>query len=808
MHWYRLAQKGLPYGYWLSPEGDLILVSTFGHARKAREILGVESEDQIEGFDNSYAALWAKGWIRMVCQPFFGMVWTQNPTYSQIKVIKELAEDYFIKDNNNINNITINNAGPRNLREFNEMLNGRMPTITSFDFSKFYKQANIPPTQYGYWLSTSGEFVPVENHVKHAKELLKNNPLSDFENYGVYGTMFREGWIRLVAYGNGPTFIEFRNKPTPSQKMAIMKLLEERNQIDGSFVKDIVINNFRPTSLREVNESLYRESKSLKNIKQAAGLPYGYWLAPDGTLLPVDYQNHQGVAIKALGYANSEDYFNKNRTGRPYDELFAKGYIRLITSDNFDIQIDMLEPTNAQVKTLLELAEDYYVDNKRIINNISVEKNRDWDSPNNWNQFYQMLTGSVTGENWKQRYASQASTVKQATSSSYGYWVSPQGEAVPVSDHYTGAEKIIENNKKDFNNIGNLGKFDGIYNTMFGNHWVRMVTTNGSDIEFYHPLTGPQKKTILGILEDKGVLNSNLITNVTINNSVPKNIRELNESLNATSQSHNTIKQAGRPYGYWLSPIGELVEVSFNEEHEGHWGVGLKILGASSDEELLEMYGGDGNPYEILFRMGWVRLVTEYEMGVEFTTPPTSQQKKIIIELAEDYGFLQGRSLTRVFVNNKRQINTLLELNQALNKTASKAKTATLNKTADDVYGYWISPKGETVEVPPYGHFQIGANILGFKDPLQVPYNKDVYSELYSQGWVRMVTRGMAFVQFKQPPTGPQRQTILGILEDRNFLDNFLDKVVINEQKPNNIRNLNQMLLGALVASTFYELKI
>jgi|19_taG_2_1085344.scaffolds.fasta_scaffold00682_16 predicted small secreted protein len=81
--------------------------------------------------------------------------------------------------------------------------------------------------------------------------------------------------------------------------------------------------------------------------------PYGYWMEPDGNLIPVQQHNTSGMEI-----AKSKHGATEKDIDDIYDFLFNLGYIRIITSNqSLYINTKYNTPSPTQIRVLSELGQ-------------------------------------------------------------------------------------------------------------------------------------------------------------------------------------------------------------------------------------------------------------------------------------------------------------------------------------------------------------------------------------------------------------------------------------------------------------------
>jgi len=97
--------------------------------------------------------------------------------------------------------------------------------------------------------------------------------------------------------------------------------------------------------------------------------------------------------------------------------------------------------------------------------------------------------------------------------------------------------------------------------------------------------------------------------------------------------------------------------------------------------------------------------------------------------------------------------DTLSEVRQHVRRVilGESATADTPLSIRDTGYGYWISPKGELIEVPSHGHAKVAGELAKKRGIKGVPDDEYSYEDAYripfvKKGWVRVVTGGRELV--------------------------------------------------------------
>lgn len=199
-------------------------------------------------------------------------------------------------------------------------------------------------------------------------------------------------------------------------------------------------------------------------------------------------------------------------------------------------------------------------------------------------------------------------------------------------------------------------------------------------------------------------------------------------------------------YGAWLAPDGTITPVDYQE----HSWVAGKILG-----EKFNTFKAEEN----LLNSGYVAITFHGGFAIRHRKGLSDEQLKRILNL---YKSKKGSSLTIDTPSGMRYINDPQELFFAL--TDNKVTEADLNykilKRATGVYGHWISPNGQTIEIPSYqGHLESAKNIIKDLD-IDISESQNPSESLNELGWMRTAYDSSEMViSSKATPTGPQSET-------------------------------------------------
>jgi len=211
----------------------------------------------------------------------------------------------------------------------------------------WFKNTKYASLCYGYWVDPDGETIPV-NFEEHESILLQ-------KGINNYKEAYDNGWIKITQH-YGDFELEIRDKkPTNQQISAILNLYEEfaasQNNMNLS-LNHIMINiNFKryelktKHGLKNILQSGQKPQSILASKKTAGIKHYGYWLKPNGELIPVTFENHEKTIAKFNIYG--------------YSDAYEQGWVKITTAPNIMyVSNKIKEPNAIQKKIILELYED------------------------------------------------------------------------------------------------------------------------------------------------------------------------------------------------------------------------------------------------------------------------------------------------------------------------------------------------------------------------------------------------------------------------------------------------------------------
>lgn len=222
-------------------------------------------------------------------------------------------------------------------------------------------EANIPETTYGYWITDVGDILVVANQ-QHLVVAQKHG-------FKTYEECYDAGWIRLVCKMSlyvipsgklNELSVRFADQKPSWKAMSALRSISRSGFV--RFALDIeprssvefiskTFEDYRPFY------SLASQHRAKKEQVAEAAIPsadYGYWIKPDGEILPVSFEDHVIVLKMESGLHR-------------YSDAYRAGWIRIVTDADFSFNFEEGKPTRRAISSLRRLAKlkdfrRYYVD--------------------------------------------------------------------------------------------------------------------------------------------------------------------------------------------------------------------------------------------------------------------------------------------------------------------------------------------------------------------------------------------------------------------------------------------------------------
>lgn len=214
-------------------------------------------------------------------------------------------------------------------------------------------------------------------------------------------------------------------------------------------------------------------------------------------------------------------------------------------------------------------------------------------------------------------------TKKEAITGSYGSWLSPEGELIPVDhqEHSWVASKIL----------GEKYESMTAEDQLLAKGYAALKYLGGLAVRHNVGLTDIQIQKILALYKAQNTPSAHVQTmgeNKRANDATELFFILNDSKIAGLGINSKVIKQATLTYGHWISPTGQVIEV---EEYQGHHNTAKQIL-EDMDVVSTSKFGYKGD----LMEMGWAKTAYEAsEMLISSDSNPNDQQADIIQKLAQ-----------------------------------------------------------------------------------------------------------------------------------------------------------------------------
>jgi len=289
--------------WWINPKGELY--PTTNH----KEFVFKHPEFFEISALPPYERAFAKGWVRVACNPY--LLFFQIPSFNDryLRTIKDALTELPTHIKNVRISLSDDSMGEYITLPYDELIEAQ-----SFDELRqnMTKEAGMIPmskqaeTIYGYWVSPQGEMYPVETFQGHHDFVIEHPEL--FGHSGIVGThalAYSKGWVRIVlAYKEINISVPNNDKKYFGIIQSILPLLPKRDQIIIAFKNnnDFIITTYfdlidshsfnelkknmakeaKPISSRDVE--LYGVPEAIRNPPQNITTPYVVQMDSDGSL--------------------------------------------------------------------------------------------------------------------------------------------------------------------------------------------------------------------------------------------------------------------------------------------------------------------------------------------------------------------------------------------------------------------------------------------------------------------------------------------------------------------------------------------
>lgn len=585
-----------------------------------------------------------------------------------------------------------------------------------------------------FWINAEGKLIPLPAHMKEHYDYAEEH----FGGFG-YAALYKaieSGWVRIRTFGETLIVTIGENSLKDSAIRAFMKYLKE-NLFDK--VELAVINGPRHVKYIEVNSdktginkiyALLKENRYkskpidydnidnlLKDLEASEfeNQQYGYWFTDNGEQLDVPEMEHDRTAKQYIKHnkPKAKIDFNSNWSDSKYYVLNQLGWIRVVVTDD-SISVEFRE---------------------RTVSTKAIQAFVKFISNNGFDEYAIDMPGTaykVFDSKKKQAYIKEIKKYIRnniEASEGYGAWITDKGEVINVKfeDHSNEADKYIS--KHLYQEYSDFIKQSGIMSPVLfclNRGWIRIVN-EGIILSIEIDKNNVAKKAYIALIKyvndnyfDKFSVDLNARAedyshkNFELQNADKKFLSFVRSNINKAVTASNT------PYGYWITPKGELLEV--DNSSLGHGAVfkdyDSKTPTGYSNEEKLEIIAYNNNWFAL--KHGWIRLVESYTEGQyhinigknsvsskalsKLTTFIPRIDDRIIIEVTEDEN-QNGKSYS---IKQKAEAIKLIKqnVNKAITASLPLPKSELLIDEANNVLPdnskiveTWSNPEGYKIHL-------------------------------------------------------------------------------------------------------------
>lgn len=309
--------------------------------------------------------------------------------------------------------------------------------------STLTEKYEIPGTYYGYWITHTGEYLPVDDEAHHwtALDWFEQNPHEgNVRELGVFETAYKKGWIRIIDNGDPDEHVHVSIlNPADVSPVAARAILPWIRQVDDRRdVHTIIFDLGRGHPLPRwgsypTKKELYKYFWDLSKVNRQkvveAEIPeteYGYWITHHGEFLDVPFENHAMVAHR---------YFQKHpeemKAGiSGYERAFELGWVRIIDSNGVNIRVRNPKECRAEaLRSLLGYLGQVHKDNRVFVDLGYQSPPLQSKTPHipTKQEITKYFMRFLIGKRRPQMVAEG-----EIPPTRYGYWITDQGEFIPV----------------------------------------------------------------------------------------------------------------------------------------------------------------------------------------------------------------------------------------------------------------------------------------------------------------------------------------------------------------------------------------
>ena len=243
---------------------------------------------------------------------------------------------------------------------------------------------DIKPTNYGYWITSNGEFIPVSSAFGHGATVSEYFPTSPTKREAM-----ENGWIKVThTTGYDSIAIQYHYQNVSKQAISnLVAFIREDMKEGRSFFFDYMIRDrgsVYPRTLTNYTDAIRNLRRFPETLKEAVDYPpafYGYWITNSGEILPVN----DGHEVSAELYMNQlgmdSSIFNILKMSATRYAIEGLGWVRIVTERHGIVYIDFMSETinHKVVLVLIDFLQTYSKDNRVFQYKIDVTEGMSFD---------------------------------------------------------------------------------------------------------------------------------------------------------------------------------------------------------------------------------------------------------------------------------------------------------------------------------------------------------------------------------------------------------------------------------------------
>jgi hypothetical protein len=435
------------YGYWITDEGEFLDVPYENHAMVAHRYFQKHPEKMGPTRISGYERAFELGWIRII---------DRNRVNIRIRDPKECTPEALRSLLGYIGQVHKDNRIFIDLGWSAEKLDAKVPHLpTRQEITKYLMrvligkrrpqmvaEAQIPETDYGYWITHDGQMLPVSRqaHEPVAERYLRAHPELGRPKQDAMTHVLDLGWIRIIDVWQHSVSMAMDGTPDQKEQTIGISVMDPRKvplpalntllgylrQTDAgkyymdAFDRDIPNKRWGKNDVVNYFKQLFFRAKK-QQVAEGEIPPtrYGYWITDKGEFIPVRGQYHQMVA---------DQYFPKGDGLNRLVRAYRAGWIRVVQEPRY-LDLDIFPKAVRRLalygalKLIKQAEQDTWPEPlKVIIDQIGVPSGRkQYDGEGEANAVIRSLMPRMVAEG--------KNLIPQTD---YGYWITHTGEFIKV----------------------------------------------------------------------------------------------------------------------------------------------------------------------------------------------------------------------------------------------------------------------------------------------------------------------------------------------------------------------------------------